>query len=54
MSEADYNNMIHALQRIAEALEEQNRMLQECILNPAEGPARLKVGICGTVEVIDL
>ena len=43
-----------SLERIADAMEEQNRILNTVTLYPEEGHARLVIGVADAVQTIEL
>jgi len=50
----DVKKLIHQLQQLTEAVQEQNRLIKSCIVEPDGQPPRLLVGAAGVVETINL
>lgn len=48
------NAIAEQLERLTDAIEEQNELLKDCILETEDKPARFMVGMYGALEVIDL
>lgn len=42
------------LKLLTDAVQEQNRLIKACIVEPEGKPARLMVGAAGAIEVIDI
>lgn len=49
----ELRDIAEQLRLLTEAVQEQNKLIQACILQPGELPPRFMVGMYGALEVID-
>ena len=50
----ELHNIADGIYKLTAAIQEQNELIKKLIIEPEEEPARIAIGICGAVEVIEL